>query len=223
MCPVIKRGIDVMGAGLGLIVLSPFLLLIILAIRIKMGRPVLFRQMRPGLCGKPFYMYKFRTMTNEKNADGELLPDEMRLTKLGRFLRSTSLDELPELFNVLRGDMSLVGPRPLLMQYLDHYTPEQARRHEVKPGITGWAQINGRNAISWEEKFALDVWYVDNWSLWLDIRIIAITIGKVFRREGISARGEATMPEFRGSYKQEVYDEVQKGNLQAAAMKDNKC
>ncbi len=223
MCPVIKRGIDVMGAGLGLIVLSPFLLLIILAIRIKMGRPVLFRQMRPGLCGKPFYMYKFRTMTNEKNADGELLPDEMRLTKLGRFLRSTSLDELPELFNVLRGDMSLVGPRPLLMQYLDHYTPEQARRHEVKPGITGWAQVNGRNAISWEEKFALDVWYVDNWSLWLDIRIIAITIGKVFRREGISARGEATMPEFRGSYKQEVYDEVQKGNLQAAAMKDNKC
>jgi lipopolysaccharide/colanic/teichoic acid biosynthesis glycosyltransferase len=212
-----------MGAGLGLIVLSPFLLLIILAIRIKMGRPVLFRQMRPGLCGKPFYMYKFRTMTNEKNADGELLPDEMRLTKLGRFLRSTSLDELPELFNVLRGDMSLVGPRPLLMQYLDHYTPEQARRHEVKPGITGWAQVNGRNAISWEEKFALDVWYVDNWSLWLDIRIIAITIGKVFRREGISARGEATMPEFRGSYKQEVYDEVQKGNLQAAAMKDNKC
>ena len=119
--------------------------------------------------------------------------------------------------------MSLVGPRPLLMQYLDHYTPEQARRHEVKPGITGWAQVNGRNAISWEEKFALDVWYVDNWSLWLDIRIIAITIGKVFRREGISARGEATMPEFRGSYKQEVYDEVQKGNLQAAAMKDNKC
>lgn len=223
MCPVIKRGIDVMGAGLGLIVLSPFLLLIILAIRIKMGKPVLFRQMRPGLCGKPFYMYKFRTMTNEKNADGELLPDEMRLTKLGRFLRSTSLDELPELFNVLRGDMSLVGPRPLLMQYLDHYTPEQARRHEVKPGITGWAQVNGRNAISWEEKFALDVWYVDNWSLWLDIRIIAITIGKVFRREGISARGEATMPEFRGSYKQEVYDEVQKGNLQAAAMKDNKC
>ena len=223
MYSFIKRCLDTVGAGLGLIVLFPFLLLIALAIRMKMGGPVLFRQMRPGLWGKPFYMYKFRTMTNEKNAAGELLPDEMRLTGLGRFLRSTSLDELPELFNVLKGDMSLVGPRPLLMQYLERYTPEQARRHEVKPGITGWAQINGRNAISWEEKFALDVWYVDNWSLWLDIRIIAITIGKVFRREGISARGEATMPEFRGSYKQEVYNEVQRGDLQAAAMKDNKC
>ena len=223
MCPVIKRGIDVMGAGLGLIVLSPFLLLIILAIRIKMGGPVLFRQMRPGLRGKPFYMYKFRTMTNKRNAAGELLPDEMRLTWLGHFLRTTSLDELPELFNVLKGEMSLVGPRPLLMQYMDRYTPEQARRHEVKPGITGWAQVNGRNAISWEEKFALDVWYVDNRSLWLDIKILAITIWKVFRREGISARGEATMPEFRGSYEQEVYNEVQRGNLQAAAMKDNKC
>ena len=223
MCPVIKRGIDVMGAGLGLIVLSPFLLLIILAIRIKMGRPVLFRQMRPGLRGKPFYMYKFRTMTNKRNAAGELLPDEMRLTWLGHFLRTTSLDELPELFNVLKGEMSLVGPRPLLMQYMDRYTPEQARRHEVKPGITGWAQVNGRNAISWEEKFALDVWYVDNRSLWLDIKILAITIWKVFRREGISARGEATMPEFRGSYEQEVYNEVQRGNLQAAAMKDNFC
>ena len=223
MCPVIKRGIDVMGAGLGLIVLSPFLLLIILAIRIKMGKPVLFRQMRPGLRGKPFYMYKFRTMTNKRNAAGELLPDEMRLTWLGHFLRTTSLDELPELFNVLKGEMSLVGPRPLLMQYMDRYTPEQARRHEVKPGITGWAQVNGRNAISWEEKFALDVWYVDNRSLWLDIKILAITIWKVFRREGIAARGEATMPEFRGSSKQEVYNEVQRGNLQAAAMKDNKC
>jgi len=168
-------------------------------------------------------MYKFRTMTNKRNAAGELLPDEMRLTGLGRFLRSTSLDELPELFNVLRGDMSLVGPRPLLMQYLDHYTTEQARRHEVRPGITGWAQVNGRNAISWEEKFILDVWYVDNRSLWLDIKILAITIWKVFRREGIAARGEATMPEFRGSSKQEVYNEVQRGNLQAAAMKDNKC
>lgn len=223
MYPAMKRGLDIAGAGLGLIVLSPLLMVLAIMIRIKMGGPVLFRQMRPGLWGKPFYMYKFRTMTNEKNAAGELLPDEMRLTGLGRFLRSTSLDELPELFNVLKGDMSLVGPRPLLMQYLERYTPEQARRHEVKPGITGWAQINGRNAISWEEKFALDVWYVDNWSLWLDIRIIAITIGKVFRREGISARGEATMPEFRGSYKQEVYNEVQRGDLQAAAMKDNNC
>jgi len=216
MYSFIKRCLDTVGAGLGLIVLFPFLLLIALAIRMKMGGPVLFRQMRPGLRGKPFYMYKFRTMTNKRNAAGELLPDEMRLTWLGHFLRTTSLDELPELFNVLKGEMSLVGPRPLLMQYMDRYTPEQARRHEVKPGITGWAQVNGRNAISWEEKFALDVWYVDN-------RSLAITIWKVFRREGISARGEATMPEFRGSYEQEVYNEVQRGNLQAAAMKDNFC
>ncbi|HBI72836.1 MAG TPA: UDP-galactose phosphate transferase [Lachnospiraceae bacterium] len=223
MYSFIKRCLDTVGAGLGLIVLFPFLLLIALAIRMKMGGPVLFRQMRPGLRGKPFYMYKFRTMTNKRNAAGELLPDEMRLTWLGHFLRTTSLDELPELFNVLKGEMSLVGPRPLLMQYMDRYTPEQARRHEVKPGITGWAQVNGRNAISWEEKFALDVWYVDNRSLWLDIKILAITIWKVFRREGISARGEATMPEFRGSYEQEVYNEVQRGNLQAAAMKDNFC
>ena len=223
MYSFIKRCLDTVGAGLGLIVLFPFLLLIALAIRMKMGGPVLFRQMRPGLRGKPFYMYKFRTMTNKRNAAGELLPDEMRLAWLGHFLRTTSLDELPELFNVLKGEMSLVGPRPLLMQYMDRYTPEQARRHEVKPGITGWAQVNGRNAISWEEKFALDVWYVDNRSLWLDIKILAITIWKVFRREGISARGEATMPEFRGSYEQEVYNEVQRGNLQAAAMKDNFC
>jgi len=148
------------------------------------------------------------------------LPDDKRLTKLGKFLRSTSLDEFPELLNVLMGDMSLVGPRPLLMQYLERYTPEQARRHDVKPGITGWAQINGRNAISWEEKFALDVWYVDNYSLWLDVKILAITIGKVFQREGISAQGVATMPEFMGNYTQELYS-VQQGVLQAAAAEDN--
>jgi len=174
--------------------------------------------MRPGLKGKPFYMYKFRTMTDETDEQGNLLPDELRLTRLGKFLRSTSLDELPELFNVLKGDMSLVGPRPLLMQYLDRYTPEQARRHEMKPGITGWAQVNGRNAITWEEKFALDVWYVDNWSLWLDLKILAMTIVKVFKREGISAEGEATMPEFMGN----LYNEQNQGVLQAAATNDNK-
>ncbi len=163
-----------------------------------MGRPVLFIQMRPGLNGKPFCMYKFRTMRQPKENETMYLTDSERVTKLGKFLRNYSLDELPELINVLKGDMSLVGPRPLLMQYLDRYAPEQARRHEVKPGITGWAQVNGRNAITWEKKFALDVWYVDNWSLWLDIKILAITVVKVFKREGISAAGEATMPEFMG-------------------------
>jgi sugar transferase EpsL len=195
---VVKRSVDVVGAGLGLVLLSPVLLVVAILIRIQMGSPIIFKQIRPGLNGKPFYMYKFRTMTNEKDEQGNPLSDEQRLTRLGRFLRSTSLDELPELFNVLKGDMSLVGPRPLLMQYLARYTPEQARRHEVKPGITGWAQINGRNAISWEEKFDLDVWYVDNRSFWLDMRILAITVVKVFKREGISAAGEATMPEFMG-------------------------
>jgi len=184
---------------------------------------VMFQQMRPELNGQPFCMYKFRTMSNKQDEQGNLLPDEQRLTSLGKFLRKTSLDELPELFNVLKGDMSLVGPRPLLMQYLERYTLEQARRHEVKPGITGWAQINGRNAISWEEKFALDIWYVDNRSFWLDIKILAVTIGKVFQREGISARGEATMPEFMGIYKQETYNEVHQSALQAAAVKDNNC
>jgi sugar transferase EpsL len=195
------------------------LIVISLVILIQIGRPVLFIQMRPGLNGKPFYMYKFRTMTDETDEQGNLLPDELRLTRLGKFLRSTSLDELPELFNVIKGDMSLVGPRPLLMQYLERYTPEQARRHEVKPGITGWAQINGRNAITWEEKFVLDVWYVDNWSLWLDMKILAMTLVKVFRREGISAEGEATMPEFMGNYEGH-YDEQQQSHLQAAAMLD---
>ena len=218
MLPIIKRSFDIFTSGLGLIILSPLLMIISLIIFIQMGRPVLFIQMRPGLNGKPFYMYKFRTMTSEKDERGNLLPDEQRLTRLGRFLRSTSLDELPELFNVLKGDMSLVGPRPLLMQYLDRYTSEQARRHEVKPGITGWAQVNGRNAITWEEKFALDVWYVDNRSLLLDIKILAMTVVKVFRREGISAAGEATMTEFMGN----LYDEIDQGVLQAAATDDNK-
>jgi sugar transferase EpsL len=221
MYPVVKRCIDIVGAGLGLIVLSPVLAVVAVAVWMQMGRPVMFQQMRPGLNGQAFRMYKFRTMSNKWDEEGNLLPDEQRLTSLGKFLRKTSLDELPELFNVLKGDMSLVGPRPLLMQYLERYTSEQARRHEVKPGITGWAQVNGRNAISWEEKFALDVWYVDNRSLWLDIKILAITIWKVFRREGISAQGEATMPEFMGIYKQEVYNEVHQGALQAAAVEEN--
>lgn len=160
---------------------------------------MLFRQMRPGLHGEPFTLYKFRTMTDARDADGNLLPDAQRLTRFGRFLRSTSLDELPELWNVLKGDMSLVGPRPLLMQYLERYTPEQKRRHEVRPGITGWAQVNGRNAITWEEKFALDVWYVDNQSLWLDLRILMLTVWKVLRREAISQAGNATMTEFMGT------------------------
>lgn len=199
MYPVVKRCIDIVVAGLGLIVLSPVLAVIAVAIWTQMGRPIFFRQIRPGYKGKPFEMVKFRTMSNKQDDQGNLLPDEQRLTSLGKFLRKTSLDEFPELFNVLKGDMSLVGPRPLLLHYLERYTPEQARRHEVKPGITGWAQVNGRNAISWEEKFTLDVWYVDNQSLWLDIKILAITIWKVFRREGITAKGEATMPEFMGN------------------------
>lgn len=198
---MLKRMLDVTGAGLGLLVLSPVVLGTALLVRRRLGSPVLFRQQRPGLHGRPFAMLKFRTMTDARDAQGNLLSDAERLTPFGRFLRSTSLDELPELLNVLKGDMSLVGPRPLLISYLPLYTPEQARRHEVKPGITGWAQINGRNAISWEDKFALDVWYVDNRSLWLDIRILALTVWKVLRREGISAANDATMPVFRGSPK----------------------
>ena len=215
----IKRCMDMVGSGLGLVIFSPILMVLAILIRIRMGRPVMFKQMRPGLHGKPFYMYKFRTMTNKKDEQGNLFSDEQRLTRLGRFLRSTSMDELPELFNVLKGDMSLVGPRPLLIQYLDRYTLEQARRHEVKPGITGWAQVNGRNAITWEEKFALDVWYVDNQSLWLDMRILAMTVVQVFRREGISAAGEATMTEFKGNY-EEQYGDQKQSHLQAAAMLD---
>lgn len=195
-----KRLFDIAASAVAIAVLSPVLLGLAAAIRWKLGSPVLFRQQRPGLGGCPFWLLKFRTMTDARGADGVLLPDSERLTRFGRFLRATSLDELPELINVLKGDMSLVGPRPLLMQYLERYTPEQARRHEVRPGITGWAQVNGRNAITWEEKFKLDVWYVDNWSLWLDIKIIFTTVWKIFKREGINQAGQATMEEFKGSF-----------------------
>jgi len=199
MIELSKRLFDLFLTLPGLIFLLPVLMVTVFLVRVKLGRPVLFKQQRPGLGGRPFWLLKFRTMTDARGADGVLLPDAVRLTRFGRFLRASSLDELPELFNVLKGDMSLVGPRPLLMQYLGRYTPEQARRHEVKPGITGWAQVNGRNAITWEEKFKLDVWYVDNWSLWLDIKIIAMTIWKILKREGISQPGQATMEEFKGS------------------------
>ena len=193
-----KRLFDLSIAIVGLFMLSPLMFAIAILSFVFKINPVLFRQVRPGLRGKPFTIYKFRTMTDQHEANGNLLPDERRLTVLGKFLRSTSLDELPELFNVLKGDMSIVGPRPLLMQYLDRYTPEQARRHEVKPGITGWAQVNGRNAISWEEKFRLDVWYVDNQSLWFDLKIIGLTLWKLVKREGINQPGQSTMEEFRG-------------------------
>lgn len=182
-----------------LLLLAPVLAGLALAIRLSLGGPVLFKQVRPGLHGRPFTMYKFRTMFDARDSQGNLLPDGERLSKFGRFLRATSLDELPELVNVLRGEMSLVGPRPLLMEYLPLYSPEQARRHEVRPGITGWAQVNGRNAITWEEKFQYDVWYVDNWSLALDVKILWLTLAAVVRRDGISADGHATMPPFRGS------------------------
>jgi lipopolysaccharide/colanic/teichoic acid biosynthesis glycosyltransferase len=177
----------------------PLLLVLALIVRIKLGCPVLFRQRRPGFHGQIFELIKFCTMTSAVDARGQLLPDAQRLTPFGRWLRCTSLDELPELINVLKGEMSLVGPRPLLVEYLSRYSPEQARRHEVLPGITGWVQVNGRNALSWEEKFKLDVWYVNNQSLWLDIKILAMTAGKVVMRDGISAAGEATMPEFQGT------------------------
>jgi len=193
-----KRLLDLGVAVLASIIAAPILGLMALLVRVKVGAPILFRQTRPGWHGKPFTLYKFRTMTDARDAEGNLLPDAARLTPFGRFLRSTSLDELPELWNVLKGDMSLVGPRPLLMQYLDRYTPEQARRHEVRPGITGWAQVNGRNALTWEQKFALDVWYVDHLSFWLDLKIIALTIWKTLKREGISQSGQATAEEFMG-------------------------
>lgn len=196
---MMKRLVDMLVAGLTLTVLAFPLLILTLAVRVKLGSPVFFCQARPGLSGRPFNMIKFRTMTDERDASGELLPDAQRLTALGRFLRSTSLDELPELWNVLCGEMSLVGPRPLLMEYLPLYTPEQARRHEVSPGITGWAQVNGRNSVSWEERFKLDIWYVDNHTLWLDLRILWLTVRKVLVREGISAEGDATMPKFKGN------------------------
>lgn len=196
---MVKRVFDIVGATVGLLLLSPVIVIVALTIRRQMGSPVLFGQTRPGLGGKPFRMIKFRSMRDATDSRGNALPDSERLTRLGRFLRSSSLDELPELWNVLKGDMSLVGPRPLLMEYLPLYSATQARRHDVRPGVTGWAQINGRNAISWDEKFALDVWYVDNRSLWLDLKIIWLTIRKVVKRDGISAAGEATMSKFTGS------------------------
>lgn len=194
-----KRFFDVIVAALGLVLFSPLLVILALLVWAFQGRPILFRQVRPGYKGRPFTIYKFRTMTDRRDADGNLLPDAERLTPFGRFLRSTSLDDLPQLINVLRGEMSLVGPRPLLMQYLERYSPEQMRRHDVVPGITGWAQVNGRNALSWEEKFRLDVWYVDHWSFWLDMKILLLTLWKVLKREGISQPGHVTMEEFKGN------------------------
>ena len=194
----VKRGFDIVVAASALCVAAPVCAVVAVLVRKRLGRPVLFRQTRPGLHGKPFTMLKFRTMRDAVDAAGQPLADAARLTPFGRRLRASSLDELPELWNVLRGEMSIVGPRPLLMQYLPLYSPTQARRHEVKPGITGWAQVNGRNALSWDEKFKLDVWYVDDQSLWLDLRIVAATLRAVVRREGIAAAGEATMPAFTG-------------------------
>lgn len=196
---MLKRLIDITASGTALIALSPMLAMTAYKVKKNLGSPVLFKQTRPGLDGKPFEMIKFRTMKDATDSDGNLLPDSERLTPFGQKLRSTSLDELPELWNVLKGDMSLVGPRPLLMEYLPLYNIEQARRHDVRPGITGYAQVNGRNAISWEQKFALDTWYVDNQSLWLDIKILAKTVKQVLVKDGISADGEATMSKFKGS------------------------
>lgn len=195
---MIKRSFDLLLAALGLAFLWPVMLATALCIGCTMGRPVIFSQQRPGMHAKPFTMYKFRSMRDATDAEGRPLPDGARLTRLGTLLRATSLDELPELWNVLRGDMSLVGPRPLLMAYLPRYSATQARRHEVRPGITGWAQVNGRNALTWDEKFALDVWYVDNRSLWLDLKILCRTIAAVLTRRGISKKGHATMPPFEG-------------------------
>jgi lipopolysaccharide/colanic/teichoic acid biosynthesis glycosyltransferase len=196
---LVKRTIDVTAASIGLVVTAPIQAAVAIAIRRTMGSPVLFRQPRPGRHGTTFHIYKFRTMSDARDAEGRLLPDHERLTAIGRFVRSTSLDELPQLWNVLRGDLSLVGPRPLLVRYLPRYSAEQSRRHDVLPGITGWAQINGRNAIDWPAKFALDVWYVDHWDLLLDLRILAGTVLAVLRRDGISNAENATMPEFMGN------------------------
>ncbi len=197
--PRSKQLFDFLAAFLGLIFFFPILLIITFLVRILHGTPILFKQQRPGYKGIPFFIYKFRTMNERRAPDGSLLPDAERLTQFGRFLRASSLDELPELFNVLRGEMSIIGPRPLMMQYLPLYNDEQMRRHDMLPGITGWAQVNGRNNISWQEKFRLDVWYVDNWSFWLDIKILWMTLWKVFKREGISQEGEATVELFRGN------------------------
>lgn len=195
---ILKRVFDLTFAGVLIVLLMPILIIIGVAVAANMGRPVFFQQLRAGLNGRPFYMYKFRTMTNTCDENGILLPPDERITAFGRFLRSTSFDELPELFNIIKGDMSMVGPRPLILKYLDRYTPEERRRHEVKPGLTGWAQINGRNAITWEERFALDIWYVDNHSLWLDIKIIVLTIWKVLTRQGVSSSEDISMPEYMG-------------------------
>lgn len=196
-----KRGFDLLVSLVLLIILFPVILLVALLVRVKLGPPVLFRQERPGLNGRLFFVYKFRTMTNERDEQGHLLADEIRLTSFGKLLRKLSLDELPQLINVIKGELSLVGPRPLLTEYMDKYTQEQARRHEVKPGITGWAQVNGRNALTWEEKFALDVWYVDNHTFLLDLKILWLTLRKVVKSEGISQDGYATMPKFSGKSK----------------------
>lgn len=195
----IKSILDRSVALCGLVVLSPLFVGVSVLVWLSMGHPILYRQQRPGRFARPFMLLKFRTMSDRREASGQLLPDADRLTRVGRMLRATSLDELPQLWNALRGDISLVGPRPLLMEYLPRYSPEQARRHDVMPGITGWAQVNGRNGINWEKKFEHDVWYVDHWSLWLDIRISFRTICRVFRRQGISSKNHATMPEFMGS------------------------
>ncbi|OAN90184.1 sugar transferase [Marinobacter sp. EhC06] len=195
---MLKRLFDIFFSSLCLVLLSPIIAIVAFRIRKKLGSPVLFRQSRPGLSGKPFSMVKFRTMKDAVDERGNLLPDSERMTSFGQFLRSTSLDELPELWNVLKGDMSLVGPRPLLMEYVSLYSEEQFRRHEVRPGVTGWAQVNGRNAISWEDKFKLDIWYVDNRSFWLDIKILFLTVKKVLVRDGISGEGEVTMSKFTG-------------------------
>jgi lipopolysaccharide/colanic/teichoic acid biosynthesis glycosyltransferase len=197
--PVSKRILDLALTTPGIVAISPLMLWLAILVWIKHGQPILFCQRRPGYQGKAFIVCKFRSMTNASDNQGNLIPDEQRLTRFGRFLRSTSLDELPELFNVLRGEMSLVGPRPLLMQYLERYSHEQARRHDVMPGITGWSQINGRNILTWEDKFRLDVWYVDHWSFWLDIKILTLTLWKVVRREGINQPGRATAEEFMGN------------------------
>ncbi|SIQ22334.1 sugar transferase EpsL [Peribacillus simplex] len=202
-----KRLFDFIFSFLGLIFLSPVFLITGLLIRCKLGSPIIFKQQRPGMYGKSFNVYKFRSMTDERDEKGELLPDHVRLTKFGQLLRKLSLDELPQLFNVLKGDISLVGPRPLLIEYLELYTPEQARRHEVRPGITGWAQVNGRNAILWEEKFKLDVWYVDNRSFWLDMKILFMTVHKVFKSEGISQNGHVTIEKFRGTHQKDSMQE----------------
>jgi lipopolysaccharide/colanic/teichoic acid biosynthesis glycosyltransferase len=199
---MLKRAFDIGFSACWLIGFSPLLLIVAILVRLKLGSPVLFVQERPGFLGRPFRMVKFRTMTDERGLDGELLPDEQRLTPFGKFLRSTTLDEFPEMWNVLLGDMSVVGPRPLLMRYVSRYSPFQARRMEVKPGVTGWAQVNGRNSLTWEEKFALDIWYIDHRSFWLDMKIVVMTFFKVFARSGIDAAHGGAVEEFRGAEKQ---------------------